>query len=58
MDSRELINRIKGVTPEYAEDYYSAREMALKDAGKDDTLLIVGAGTIEKLAAMMCEYNL
>lgn len=57
MDSHDLLSHIeeKGVLS--ADDYYQAREMALSDIASGDTILVVGAGTVVKLADMLCEYN-
>jgi len=57
MDSAELIEHIKNGSVIAADDYLKARELALKDLKEGDMILVVGAGTIEKLADMLIEHN-
>ncbi len=54
-DSLELAERVNNPQPIYAEDYYKARELILNDIDSNDKILVIGAGTVNKLAAMLVE---
>lgn len=57
MDSDDLIKRIVGVNVIKAENYNEAREFVKKDLNSDDLVLVLGAGSIDKLANMLCEFK-
>jgi UDP-N-acetylmuramate-alanine ligase len=50
-----LAERVNNPQPIYAEDYYKARELILNDIDSNDKILVIGAGTVNKLAAMLVE---
>ena len=57
MDTDQLINYINDDRIIKANDYISARQIALDKAQENDIILVLGAGTIEKLAEMMYEKS-
>lgn len=57
MDSNDLMERLNNLNVISAKDYCDARTLALCDIEPVDMVLVVGAGTIDRLADMLCEVT-